>query len=92
MVKLGLSQEKWGNRGKGGRKIDRNSLIKPNDSIEIQVVSGLIQHQQCGFHEQCPKVGGRIQGEQEKDPEPEKLLRTSLPRTLLEKFLFRRHS
>lgn len=31
------------------------ALIEPDDGIEVQVVSGLIQHQQRGFHEQCPK-------------------------------------
>lgn len=27
------------------------SLIEPDDSIEVQVVGGLIQHQQRGLHE-----------------------------------------
>lgn len=31
-----------------------SALIEPDDSVEVQVVSGLIQHQQCGFHEECP--------------------------------------
>lgn len=35
--------------------INGNSLIEPDDSIEVQMISGLIQHQQRGLHEQCPK-------------------------------------
>lgn len=27
------------------------SLIEPDDSVEVQVVGGLIQHQQRGLHE-----------------------------------------
>lgn len=33
-------------------------LIEPDDSIEVQVVSGLIQHQQRRFHEQRPRGWG----------------------------------
>lgn len=32
-----------------------DALIEPDDSIEVQMVSGLIQHQQCGLHEQRPR-------------------------------------
>lgn len=39
-----------------------DALIEPDDSIEVQVVSGLIQHQQRGLHEQRPGGwGGRMQ-------------------------------
>ena len=38
--------------------IKGNSLIEPDDSIEVQVVSGLIQHQQCGLHEERPRELG----------------------------------
>lgn len=30
------------------------ALIEPDDGVEVQVVSGLIQHQQRGLHEQRP--------------------------------------
>lgn len=38
-----------------------DALIEPDDSIEVQVVSGLIQHQQRRLHEQRPGGwGGRV--------------------------------
>jgi ferredoxin-thioredoxin reductase catalytic subunit len=42
-----------------GKKAERettgSALIEPDDGVEVQVVSGLIQHQQRWLHEQCPK-------------------------------------
>lgn len=41
--------------------IKGNSLIEPDDSIEVQVVSWLIQHQQCGLHKERPrKLGSKV--------------------------------
>lgn len=37
-----------------------DALIEPDDSIEVQMVSGFIQHQQCGLHEQCPRRQGQV--------------------------------
>lgn len=49
--------------------IKGNSLIEPDDSIEVQVVSWLIQHQQCGLHKERPrKLGSKVQGQREEDP------------------------
>lgn len=45
--RMGTSDAKPGIKG--------HSLIEPDDSVQVQVVGGLIQHQQCGLHEQRPK-------------------------------------
>lgn len=37
------------------RAID--ALVEPDDSIEVQVVGGLVQQQQRGLHEQRPGGG-----------------------------------
>ena len=31
-------------------------LVKPNDSIEVQMIGGLVQQQQCRLQKQCPKM------------------------------------
>ena len=55
-----LSRAEWrparGNEGRmrtndAKAAIKGYSLIEPDDSVEVQVVGGLIQHQQCGLHE-----------------------------------------
>ena len=41
------------------------ALVEPDDSVEVQVVGGLVQHQQRGFHEQRPRgwvAQGRVSG------------------------------
>lgn len=42
-----------------------DALVEPDDSIEVQVVGGLVQQQQRGLHEQRPGRGaakGRVRG------------------------------
>ena len=62
----------WGESCQGQRGDQRykpiiqgHSLVEPDDSVEVQVVGGLVQHQQRGFHEQRPRgwvAQGRVSG------------------------------
>lgn len=62
----GIEERDWGEscQGQSGDQrykpiIQGHSLAEPDDCVEVQVVGGLIQHQQRGFHEQRPLEGGR---------------------------------
>jgi hypothetical protein len=61
----GRRKQRTGTKG-AKATIKGDALIEPDDGIEVQVVSGFVQHQQCGLHEQCPGGGAveyRVRGE-----------------------------
>lgn len=43
----------------GGRGRAARALIEPDDGVEVQVIGGLVQHQQRWLHEQRPGRRGR---------------------------------
>ena len=67
-----MKEKGWGEscQGQSGDQrykpiIQSHSLVEPDDSVEVQVVGGLVQHQQRGLHEQCPRgwaAEGRVSG------------------------------